>query len=174
MSTLCFLQWNYKWMVPTKYDGDVELQPNKIQSVNVSAIWNQFLVKDVNRLEKQHCRGTWIIKEKYNCHVSFTEILVKLNWETLHDCHRNIGLELLFKIKKAVVKGVESRVFLEKYASKPCCGASTSSYKHNSTNTELTNNAFYRRTAQGWSSLPLDIRQKTSVEAFKSVLPEVC
>ncbi len=103
-STLGFLRRNLKRCPQNmKEMAYFNLVRSKVEYA--SAIWDPYLAKDVNKLEKVQCQGAQFVKGNYNYRASVTEMLVELKWEPLQDHHKNIRLVLLLKLPKGGVTG---------------------------------------------------------------------
>ena len=153
-------------------------------------MWDPYLQKDIDKLQRIQNRATRFVKQDYKSREkgSMTRMQQELGLPSLQDRRRQLRLVLMFKVVSGLVPGlppddfftserpkrrIRTRQFedcisqnaLEKYAMN-----NDRCYKIKHTNTDQLGNSFFHRTAVDWNHLPNEVVQAPSAECFQQRL----
>ena len=134
-----------------------------------SPIWDPFLKRDINNLEKINRRAARFVTGDYHPISSVSSMLRSLGWSDLKDRRRDTRLALLFKIINGDVAVSADDLQLEP-ADRRTRSNHRHKYKHKGASTPELQNFSHYRTISEWNSLPASIAETESVTAFKGRL----
>ena len=127
-----------------------------------SPIWDPFLKRDINNLEKMNRRAARFVTGDYHPISSVSSMLHSLGWSDLKDRRRDTRLALLFKMVNGDVAVAADDLQLEP-ADRRTRSNHRHKYKHKGASTPELQNFFHYRTISEWNSLPASIAEAESV-----------
>jgi len=131
-------------------------------------IWDPYLKKDVDNLEKIHRRAARFVMNDYKLHSSVTVMLNKLKWPSLEHRRKNQRLTTMFKIVQGLVAVPSSHLIS---ADSRTRANHVYKFKNISASSTVYMNSFFPRTIPQWNSLDKDIAEAPSLSCFKNRLP---
>ncbi|KAK6188521.1 hypothetical protein SNE40_004681 [Patella caerulea] len=155
-----------------------------------AVIWDPYLVKDINSLEKIQRHAARFIMKDYRSGNDgcVQEMLQKLNLDTLQDRRRQSRLVFLYKIIRGMVPAINNSTYLTPIKNKRRIKPKKSTdnqttnivekfsvnhsncFKVKDSNTKQFKNSFFIRAVQDWNSLEESVACAQSVESFKAAL----
>ena len=133
-----------------------------------ASVWSPWLAKDKVQLERVQCRAAHYVCNTYSRHSSVTDMLNKLEWESLASRRKTMHLCMFYKAYYNLA------VFpLLDYASL----ATTCTCGHNikflvpHCNKDIYRYSFLPSTIRAWNALPLASVEALTLEQFKASLP---
>ena len=133
------------------------------------AIWDPFLQKDVNALERVQRRGARFVRNKYLQTESVTKLLEELGWEDLAKRRLNSRLTIIYKIMNGHVAVPAEDLYITRShqrtratnnAKLQTIRATTREYQH----------ATIPRTIPHWNRLPQAAIDANNTTEFKAVI----
>jgi len=167
-STLGFLRRNLKGC-PAELKETAYISLVRSVLKYCATVWDPYLVKDRDELEKVQRRAGRFVKNNYQPKSSVTEMLNDLGWLPLAERRRELRLTLLFKILQGLV-AVQTDMMVP---SDTRTRHHNQSYKHISADTRNYANSFFPRTISDWNKLPADTINSQTPVAFKRSLRDL-
>ena len=133
-----------------------------------TSVWSPWLAKDKVQLEQVQCWAAHYVCNTYSRHSSVTDMLNRLEWESLESCRKTMHLCMFYKAYYNLA------VFpLLDYASL----ATTCMCSHNikflvpHCNKDIYRYSFLPSTIRAWNALPLALVEALTLAQFKASLP---
>ena len=132
-----------------------------------SSVWDPYLSRDVNALERvQRIAARWV-KSNYDWESSVTSMLTNLQWPVLSLRRKVSRLSMIYK-------GLFNIINLEipEYITKTTTTCHTTRYQHPlhfmipTARTNYYHNSFFPRTLRDWNSLPINIIESKTLKSF--------
>ena len=138
-------------------------------------IWDPYLKKDIDLLEKVQRRSARWVKSDYKWTSSVTNLLTELKWAELKTRRKDIRLSFLYKIINSKVEICLSDLDTYIVDRTTRRGASSGSGFNQKlflprAKTAVRRHSFIIRSVPEWNTLPLDTLQSSTIDAFKSKL----
>jgi len=169
-SMLGFLRRNLKYCPESlKNTAYISLVRSKLEYA--CCIWDPYLKKDVDKIEKTQRKGARFVKREYGQQVSVEGLLRDLKWEPLQSRRKHTRIIMFYKIINGVVRGVEHDDILQLNTNRTRSGTSGLDFQHIRTKLTQTSNSYYPRTVRDWNSVPHNIRASPTLDTFKGALP---
>ena len=132
-----------------------------------SIIWDPHLKNDVDSMERVQRKAARWVTSTNERHASVTDLLCKLQWETLEARRKQQRLIFMYKVlnEQVAVPTKSIDLTLSARASR-VSDNSQKLYKPRVTTTEFQN-SFVHRTIPGWNTLPSSVAQADTVSKFK-------
>ena len=167
-ATLGFLRRNLK-SCPVKLKEMAYLGLVRSTLEYSASIWDPYLSKDINTIEKVQRRAARFVKWDYRRTSSVTAMIQELGWKNLADRRRELRLALLYKVTHKLVAVPAESLNLTHPTRQT---RSNHKYKYQTirTNTNEFKNSFIPRTIPEWNSLPAPTAEAESVASFKAQL----
>ena len=133
------------------------------------AVWDPYLKKDVQQLEKVQRRAARFVKGKYRWDDgSVSAMISELKWLTLERRRRDKRLALMYKIVHGLVAVPASDILTTSDL------RTRSTHKHKfrqlSCKTNQYKHSYYPRTIIDWNKLPEEVAEAPSIDSFKERL----
>ena len=164
-STLGFLRRNLN-RCPSKLKETAYLSLCRSVLEYAAPIWDPFLSKDKNSLERVQRRAARFVCGDYKTTSSVTSMLARLGWKNLQDRRRELRLALLYKIVKGHVAVSADDLYLEK-ADKRTRANHPHKFKTKAASTKELKNFFTHRSITEWNNLPASVVEASTPETFK-------
>jgi len=132
-----------------------------------SAVWDPYLSKDINSIERvQRIAARWV-KSNYNWENSVSSMLSELQWPTLH-VRRQISRLTIF------YKGLHNLITLEMptYILPTTTTSHVTRFQHPfhfnipTARTNFYHNSYFPKTVRDWNSLPIPMIEACTVNSF--------
>jgi len=130
-------------------------------------IWDPYLKKDVDNLEKINCRAARFVMNDYKLHSSVTNAK-QVGRPSLEHQRKNQRLTTMFKIVHRLVAVPSSHLIS---ADSRTRANHVYKFKNISASSTVYMNSFFPRTIPQWNSLDKDIAEAPSLSCFKNPLP---
>ena len=131
-----------------------------------NTVWDPYLVKDTQALEKVQRRSARFIMNDYSRESSVTSMLNKLDLTPLSDRRREARLIMLYKIIHEIVAINPSEYLIPNTRQT----RSAHGYRQPRCNTTTYQQSYFPRTIRDWNSISIEARQAATIETFKSKL----
>ena len=130
-------------------------------------IWDPHHKKYITQLEAIQRRAARFVCNNYDYRASVTEMIDRLNWESL--AHRRLisRLTMLFKIEHNLVAVTPPALLAHPQRPRP---GHPHAFQVVYVSTEAYKNSFYIRTICQWNSLPSSVACQNSLECFQTAL----
>ena len=166
-STLGLLRRNLHGC-PTKLREQAYVSLIRSKVEYCSAIWDPYLIKDINTIEAIQRRAARFVVQDYSRYTSVTNILKDLDWKPLKDRRRDIRLTLLYKIVTGKVAVQAEGALLP--ADSRTRHINSKTYRHLRAKTTEFKNSFFTRTLPEWNNLPEACVEADTTTAFQTQL----
>ena len=128
-------------------------------------VWDPYTVDLINKLEAVQRRAARFACRDYNPRSSVTEMLQKLEWDSLQTRRSAARLTMMFKIVNSQV-AIPASKFLQPTL-RPSRHHNSKSFIRPQATKDCFKNSFFPRTISQWNSLPETIVNSTTTEVFK-------
>ncbi len=166
-NTLAFLQRNLK-SCPPKLKETAYISLVRSVMEYSATIWDPYLVKDINLLERVQRRAARFVKGDYSYRSSVTAMLQDLGWTNLADRRRDLRLALFYKVVNELVAVPTDGILIS--ADNRTRSSHHLKFKHLASNTSQYQHSFFPRTIPQWNSLPVASVEAESLASFKTCL----
>ena len=133
-----------------------------------ASVWSPWLAKSKVQLERVQCQTAHYVCNTYSRHSSVTDMLNRLEWESLESHRKTIHLCMFYKAYYNLA------VFpLLDYASlvTTCMHGHNIKFLVSHCNKDIYRSSFLPNTIRAWNSLPLALVEASTLEQFKASLP---
>ena len=132
-------------------------------------IWNHYTRNNINNIEMIQRRAARFVFSNYHHRESVTQMLNKLNWDTLERRRRTASLLLMYKIHHNQIAVNQDQVIT------PMAPNTRRSYHPNKyqrlpCRIQAYSNSFYPRTVTWWNALPGNIIASPSIGVFRGAV----
>ena len=137
-----------------------------------ATVWDPYLAKDKNSIEKVQRRAARFIKSDYSRESSVTEMIRDLGWQDLASRRKDLRLALLFKVVNGHTAVTVSDLELSTADSRTRRNHPFKFSTKRASSKEF-NNFFPRNTVTDWNNLPASVVLAPSTASFKAQLAKV-
>ena len=174
-SSLAFLERNL-WMLPRHLKERAYFTIVRPAVEYASAIADPYLVKDVAKLEAVQRHAARFVtgnpRRRYDPemeHVSVTQLLEELKWESLQARRQSARCVLMFKVLRDVIEVPDSLKPKTSHG-RSLRSATAGNLPHIIAQNEVYNHSFFPRTVRDWNELPAAAKTAPELEQFKTIL----
>ena len=137
-----------------------------------AAIWDPYLGKDIDALERIQRRAARLVKSDYKTTSSVTAMLSELGWKDLASRRRDLRLALMYKVVHDHIAVPVDQLNLTKQDSRTRASHGYT-FRTQRANTNEYLNSFVPRTIKDWNRLPAAAVESGTTESFKTQLATV-
>ena len=133
-----------------------------------SVVWDPFLQREIDRLEKIQRRAARFVTNNYRreCGLTSTQLIDSLGWDSLQERRKTARLCMLYKaINREVALSIDMLCRPDKRTR-----GSTQNFRTIQTKKRPFANSFFIRTIPDWNKLPSDVKLAPTFTAFKARL----
>ena len=131
-------------------------------------VWSPNTVTDIQKVEKTQRRAARFILDDFGNRSSVTDMLKKLDLESLESRRAKHQLTMFYKIVHGLVD-IPSAPYLSPGSSKTRSSHSLK-FRQSQTSTNTFKYSFFPRTIPSWNSLPRSVAEAPSLDTFKREL----
>ena len=135
-----------------------------------STVWDPYQKKYITQLEAIQRRAARYVCSNYDYRASVTEMLQRLQWESLEYRRQRNRLIMLFKIHHSLIAIVPPAFLAHPQRQNP---GFPHRFQTVYVSTEAYRNSFYIRTIREWNSLSPSIACQDSLGSFKTALSSI-
>jgi len=133
-----------------------------------SAIWDPYLQKDINLIERVQRRAARFVRHDYNWNSSVTEMVKELKWHSLAERRRDIRLTLMYKIIHGKVAVPVGDTLIK--SDSRTRSSHLHKFKQISSNCEQYRHSYFVSTIPEWNKLSSSVVEANTIAAFKTGL----
>ena len=133
-----------------------------------SVVWDPFLQREIDRLEKIQRRAARFVTNNYRreCGLTSTQLIDSLGWDSLQERRKTARLCMLYKaINREVALSIDMLCRPDNRTR-----GSTQNFRTIQTKKRPFANSFFIRTIPDWNKLPSDVKLAPTFTAFKARL----
>ena len=135
-----------------------------------SAVWDPYLIKDVNKDESVQRRSGRFVKNSYIKEKgTITNLLNELGWPSLECRRKHHRLDLFYRTKIGKT-ALQIPDHLNKTVRRPMRAMDSTCYIRQTTKADLYAQSYFPRKIRDWNNLPQHITHCTTERTFKSTL----
>ena len=138
-----------------------------------STVWDPDSAVQSAKLEKIQRRAARFTLNKYQRTSSVGAMLQQLAWPTLQERRRAARLAMMYKIHNNLVAVDMSKYLTSKEHSAPTRSENSQAFVIPHSAREYHKSSFFPKTARDWNTLPENLIQSKSIEAFKQGLSKL-
>ena len=133
-----------------------------------STVWSPHTLNDINRLESVQRRAARWVCNRYHNTSSVSEMILGLEWPTLHHRRRDGTLCMLYKIRAGLV-AIDEKTYLTP-VNRPTRHTNSQAYILPSCRSDGYKYSFFPRAIKAWNTLDESAVRAPTLDAFKKEL----